>query len=118
MPWVRHSLEVRTTKKGRPVDWLVTAPIPAEPLKAALERDEGAGQVTDDHALLRGPRSHLEMNILYAVFGAEAQGLHVPLDGTSIMTYYMGCLPTSRGSENWAAPLSFIPEAPLLWGKC
>jgi choline dehydrogenase-like flavoprotein len=38
------------------------------------------------------------MNLLYAVFGAEAQGLHVPLDGTSIMTYYMGCLPTSRGS--------------------
>ncbi|KAE9365631.1 GMC oxidoreductase [Stipitochalara longipes BDJ] len=82
--------------KGGPVDWLVTSPIPTAPLKAALEKDEG--QVPDNHPLLRGPRSHLEMNLLYAVYGAEAQGLQIPLDGNSIMTYYMGCLPTSRGS--------------------
>jgi choline dehydrogenase-like flavoprotein len=84
--------------KGGPVDWLVTAPIPTEPFKAALEKDDGDGQVPDDHALLTGPRSHLEMNLLYAVFGAEAQGLQIPMDGKSIMTYYMGCLPTSRGT--------------------
>ena len=82
--------------KGGPVDWLVTAPIPTAPLKVALEKDEG--HVPDDHVLLKGPRSHLEMNLLYAVLGAEAQGLHIPMDGSSIMTYYMGCLPTSRGS--------------------
>jgi choline dehydrogenase-like flavoprotein len=55
--------------KGGPVDWLVTAPIQTAPLKAAIEKDEG--QVSDDHPL-KGPRSHLEMNLLYAVFGAEA----------------------------------------------
>ncbi|KAF2704885.1 GMC oxidoreductase [Pleomassaria siparia CBS 279.74] len=83
-------------EKGGPVDWLVTAPIPAAPLKVALEKDEG--QVSDDHPLLKGPRSHLEMNLLYAVFGAEAQGLTIPMDGNSIMTFFMGCLPTSRGT--------------------
>jgi choline dehydrogenase-like flavoprotein len=93
--------------KGGPVDWLVTAPIPTAPLKLAIEKDEG--QVTDDHGLLKGPRSHLEMNLLYAVFGAEAQGLQIPLDGRSIMTYYMGCLPTSRGSVTLS---SDDPSAP------
>ncbi|KAF2871946.1 putative glucose dehydrogenase [Massariosphaeria phaeospora] len=83
-------------EKGGPVDWIVTSPIPLAPLKAAIERDEGP--VTEDHALLKGPRSHLEMNLLYAVFAAESQGLQIPLDGKSIMTFYMGCLPTSRGS--------------------
>ncbi|OAL05461.1 glucose-methanol-choline oxidoreductase-like protein [Phaeosphaeriaceae sp. SRC1lsM3a] len=84
--------------KGGPVDWLVTSPIPIGPLKAALQKDLGADKVTDAHPLLKGPRSHLEMNFLYAAFGAEAQGLRIPLDGTSVMTFYMGCLPTSRGS--------------------
>ncbi|KAF2686083.1 GMC oxidoreductase [Lentithecium fluviatile CBS 122367] len=83
-------------EKGGPVDWLVTTPIPAEPLKRAIEKDEGP--IPEDHALLRGPRSHLEMNLLYAVFASETVGLNIPLDGSSIMTYYMGCLPTSRGS--------------------
>ncbi|OCK73559.1 GMC oxidoreductase [Lepidopterella palustris CBS 459.81] len=83
-------------EKGGPVDWLVTTPIPTATLKVAIEKDEGP--VSDDHVLLKGPRSHLEMNLLYAVFGAETQGLQIPLDGNSIMTYYMGCLPTSRGS--------------------
>jgi choline dehydrogenase-like flavoprotein len=95
--------------KGGPVDWLVTAPIPTQPLKAALEKDESGGQVPDDHALLTGPRSHLEMNLLYAVFGAEAQGLQIPMDGKSIMTYYMGCLPTSRGTITLS---SNNPETP------
>lgn len=95
--------------KGGPVDWLVTTTVPAGPLKAALEKDEGVGQVLDDHSLLKGPRSHLEMNLLYAAFGAEAQGLQVPLDGKSIMTFYLGCLPTSRGSINLS---SNDPSAP------
>lgn len=84
-------------EKGGPVDWLVTAPIPNNPLKLAIEKDERK-PVPDDHPLLKGPRSHLEMNLLYAVFGAEAIGLQIPMDGKSIMTYFMGCLPTSRGS--------------------
>jgi choline dehydrogenase-like flavoprotein len=90
-------------EKGGPVDWLVTAPVSTEPLKAALEKDEGAGKVSNDHALVKGPRAHLEMNLLYAVFGAEARGLDVPMDGKSIMTYYMGCLPTSRGTITLAS---------------
>lgn len=82
--------------KGGPADFLVTAPIPIKPLKAAIEKDEGP--VSDDHPCLKGPRSHLEMNLIYGAFGSESLGLTIPLDGTSIMTYYMGCLPTSRGS--------------------
>ena len=89
-------------EKGGPVDWLVTTSIPHAPLKAAIEKDEGK-PIADDHALLKGPRSHLEMNLLYAAFGAEQIGLQVPLDGKSIMTYYMGCLPTSRGSISLAS---------------
>ena len=84
-------------EKGGPVDWLVTAPVPQGPLKAAIEKDEGK-TVPEDHPLLKSSRSHLEMNLLYAVFGAEAIDLEIPMDGNSIMTFYMGCLPTSRGS--------------------
>ncbi|CAI6339887.1 unnamed protein product [Periconia digitata] len=94
--------------KGGPVDWLVTAPIPTVPLKAALEKDEG--HVSDHHPLLQG-RSHLEMNLLYAALGAETQGLTIPLDGKSIMTFFMGCLPTSRGSVKLS---SSDPLAPPL----
>jgi choline dehydrogenase-like flavoprotein len=82
-------------EKGGPVDWLVTTPIPKNPLRAAIEKDEGP--ITDQHPLLQY-RSHLEMNLLYAVFGSEAQNLQIPMDGKSIMTFYMGMLPTSRGS--------------------
>lgn len=49
------------------------------------------------------------MNLLYAVMGAEAQGLTIPVDGSSIMTFYMGCLPTSRGTVTLS---SGDPEAP------
>lgn len=94
-------------EKGGPVDWLVTAPIPTEPLKAAIERDQGP--IADDHPLLKGPRSHLEMNLLYAVFGSEPLGLNLPLDGSSIMTYYMGCLPTSRGSITLSSDDASVP---------
>lgn len=87
--------------KGGPVDWLCTSPIPTAPLKAAIERDEGS--ISEDHHLLRGPRSHLEMNLLYAVFGSEQIGLNIPMDGKSVMTFYMACLPTSRGSVTLAS---------------
>ncbi|KAF2651475.1 GMC oxidoreductase [Lophiostoma macrostomum CBS 122681] len=84
-------------EKGGPMDWLVTSPIPTAPLKAAIEKDEN-GPVSEDHPLLKGPRSHLEMNLIYAALGAEGIGLQIPMDGKSITTFYMGCLPTSRGS--------------------
>ncbi|KAF2788845.1 GMC oxidoreductase [Melanomma pulvis-pyrius CBS 109.77] len=93
-------------EKGGPVDWLVTAPIMTAPYKAALEKDEG--QVSDHHPLLQN-RSHLEMNLLYIAMAAEGQGLTVPVDGNSIMTFYMGCLPTSRGTVTLS---SNDPEAP------
>jgi choline dehydrogenase-like flavoprotein len=87
--------------KGGPVDFLVRAPIPVDPLKAAIEKDEGP--VSDDHALLKGPRTHLEMLLMYIAVGGEAQGLQIPIDGSSIMTFFMGCLPTSRGSVTLAS---------------
>jgi choline dehydrogenase-like flavoprotein len=83
-------------EKGNPADWLATITVPQKELKTAIAKDEGKS-VGDDHALLRGPRSHLEMNVLYAAFGAEQIGLQIPIDGTAIMSYYMACLPTSRG---------------------
>jgi len=87
--------------KGGPVDFLVRAPIPTNPLKSAIEKDEGP--VSDEHPLLKGPRTHLEMLLLYIAVGAEAQGLQIPIDGSSIMTFFMGCLPTSRGSVTLAS---------------
>jgi choline dehydrogenase-like flavoprotein len=54
--------------------------------------------VENDRRLVVGPRSHLEMNLLYAVFISEQIGLQIPMDGRYIMTYFVGCLPTSRGS--------------------
>ena len=84
-------------EKGNPADWLATMSVPQAGLKAALLKDEGK-PVDIDHVLLKGPRCHLEMNVLYAVFGSEQIGLQIPVDGKSIMTYYMGCLPTSRGT--------------------
>ena len=84
-------------QRGNPADWLATLPVPTDGLKAALAKDEGSPSVSDNHILIKGPRSHLEMNVLYAAFGAEQIGLDIPLDGTTIMTYYMACLPTARG---------------------
>lgn len=88
-------------EKGGPVDWLVVTPIPHEGLKAAIEKDAGVS-VPNDHPLLN-ERSHVEMTLLYAAVGAEAIGLKLPMDGTSIMTFTMGCLPTSRGSVTLAS---------------
>ena len=84
-------------ERGNPLDWVVTMPVPLEGLKAAIEADEG-NAVDDEHSLVKGPRCHLEMNVLYAAFGGEQIGLQIPIDGTSIMTYCMPCLPTSRGT--------------------
>ncbi|OCL02395.1 GMC oxidoreductase [Glonium stellatum] len=83
--------------KGGPLDWIVTSPVPISGLKVALEKDEDK-PVPLNHPLITGPRSHLEMAVLYAAFGSELIGLQIPLDGTSIMTHCMACLPTSRGS--------------------
>lgn len=85
-------------EKGNPADWLATMTVPTDGLKAAVAKDERNTVVDDTHTLLKGPRSHLEMNVLYAAFGAEQIGLEIPVDGTSIMTYCMACLPSSKGS--------------------
>jgi choline dehydrogenase-like flavoprotein len=82
-------------EKGGPVDFLVRAPLPTAPLRLAIQEDEGS--TMDDHPLLQD-RTHLEMLMLYATYGAEAQGLQIPMDGGSVMTFIMGCLPTSRGT--------------------
>ncbi|MCJ1436767.1 hypothetical protein MMC27_006149 [Xylographa pallens] len=83
--------------RGNPLDWVVTMPVPLEGLKAAIQADEGKA-VDGEHSLVKGPRCHLEMNVLYAAFGGEQIGLQIPIDGSSIMTYCMPCLPTSRGT--------------------
>lgn len=83
-------------QKGNPADWLATMAVPHEGLKAAIAKDEGT-TIDDNHVLLKGPRCQLEMNIQYAVFGAEQIGIKLPIDGTAIMIYCMACLPTSRG---------------------
>lgn len=85
-------------EKGNPVDWLATMTVPHDVLNAAIAQNEPDSIVDDNHVLLRGPRSHLEMNVLYAVFAAEQIGLDTPIDETAIMSYCLACLPTSRGS--------------------
>lgn len=87
---------VPNAEKGGPLDWLVTTTLLPAPLKVAIEKDNGP--VSNDHSLLKTPRSLLEIGLLYAVFGGEAQNLQIPRDGKSIMTFQMGMLPTSRGS--------------------
>lgn len=101
-------------QKGGPGDWIVTTTVPTAGLKAALEKDEGK-PMDDSHPLVKGPRSHLELTMIYAAFGGEATGLQIPVDGSAIMNYYMGCLPTSRGSvtlgsSNPAAPPVIDPN--------
>ena len=46
--------------KGNPADWLATMTVPADALRAALAQDEPNPTISDNHPLLRGPRSHLE----------------------------------------------------------
>ncbi|KAL9100153.1 MAG: hypothetical protein Q9163_004438 [Psora crenata] len=87
-------------ERGNPADWLATMSVPHDGLKAAIAKDAGSGSIDDDHTLLKGPRSHLEMNILYSAFGAEQIGLEIPIDGKAIMTYCLATLPTSKGSIN------------------
>ncbi|KAF2467780.1 putative glucose dehydrogenase [Lindgomyces ingoldianus] len=85
--------------KGGPLDWLVSIPVSAEGLRTAIARDEGnSAEVLDQHPLVKGPRTHVELSVLYAVFGGEQVGLKLPVDGTAIMTFLMPFLPTSRGS--------------------
>ena len=87
---------------GNPADWLATLSVPTSGLQAAIAKDEGT-LVSHTHTLLNGPRSHLEMNVLYAAFGAEQIGLQIPVDGTAIMSYYMACQPSARGSITLAS---------------
>ncbi|KAG9193975.1 hypothetical protein G6011_04010 [Alternaria panax] len=58
-------------ENGGPVDFLVRAPIPTHPLKSAIEKDEGL--VSNDHLLFKGPRTRLEMLLMYIAIGAESQ---------------------------------------------
>ena len=90
-------------QRGNPADWLATLTVPAQGLKAAIAKDECIPIVSDNHVLVKGPRSHLEMNVLYATFGAEQIGLDIPLNGSAIMSYYMACLPSARGSITLAS---------------
>ncbi|KAF2111322.1 putative glucose dehydrogenase [Lophiotrema nucula] len=86
--------------KGGPLDWLVTLPVPIGPLKSALAKDDAdtANEELDDHPLVRGPRSHLELGVLYGAVGSQQIGLDIPLDGSAIMSFMIPFLPTSRGS--------------------
>lgn len=90
---------------GNPADWLAAMTVPAAGLQAAVAKDEhqDISDVTSDHTLLKGPRSHLELNVLYAVFAAEQIGLQIPVDGSVIMSYYLACLPSSRGTVTLAS---------------
>jgi choline dehydrogenase-like flavoprotein len=87
--------------KGGPTDFMVRAPIAPDALKVAIEKDEGP--ISDDHPLLKGPRTHVEMLLMYLAYGTEEQGLNIPVDGSSVTTFWMGCLPTSRGSISLAS---------------
>ncbi|GAD92606.1 glucose dehydrogenase, putative [Paecilomyces variotii No. 5] len=84
-------------EKGGPGDWIVTTSVASTGLQNALAKDEG-GPIDNDHPLVAGPRSHLELTTIYAAFGGELAGLKIPIDGTTIMNFFMSCLPTSRGS--------------------
>ena len=90
-------------ERGNPADWLATMTVPATGMQAAIAKDQETSKVDDSPTLRQGPRSHLESNVLYAAFGAEQIGLQIPVDGTAIMSYYMACLPSSRGSITLAS---------------
>lgn len=53
------------------MDWAATTHFPKDGLEAAIARDEQSTTVDDNHFKNNGPRSHLQFNVLYAVFGAE-----------------------------------------------
>jgi choline dehydrogenase-like flavoprotein len=89
--------------KGNPIDWMVGIPVDAEGLESALARDEGR-IIGGDHALVSGPRPHLEMCVTYMAVISESIGLNIPLDGASIETFCMACLPTSRGTITLGSP--------------
>lgn len=56
------------------------------------------GPISDDHPLIKSPRSHLEMDVVYTVTRPEGCDFEVPLDASALRTYCFHCLPTSRGS--------------------
>jgi choline dehydrogenase-like flavoprotein len=73
-----------------PEDWLVTTTVPLTGLQSAQAKDIVQDKVVDS-------RSHLELATIYAAFGGELIGLNIPLDGSAIMSFHIGFLPTSRG---------------------
>ncbi|EEA24280.1 hypothetical protein TMatcc_007360 [Talaromyces marneffei ATCC 18224] len=77
-----------------PEDWLVTTTISSTGLHSAQAKDDENGPVQEVVDL----RSHLELATIYAAFGGELIGLDIPMDGSAIMSFIMGFLPTSRGS--------------------
>jgi choline dehydrogenase-like flavoprotein len=85
--------------KGGPGDWLITTTVPLDGLKEAIAKDEGLVQGSlDSHTLVKGPRSHLELAVLYAGMGAEQIGLKLPMDGSVISSWNIAFMLTSRGS--------------------
>ncbi|KAL8825938.1 MAG: hypothetical protein Q9191_004104 [Dirinaria sp. TL-2023a] len=90
-------------QRGNPADWLATMTVPAAGMQAAVAKDQETSKIDDEHIPVESARSHLESNVLYAAFGAEQIGLQIPVDGTAIMSYYMACLPSSRGSITLAS---------------
>ncbi|KAF2269526.1 FAD/NAD(P)-binding domain-containing protein [Lojkania enalia] len=85
--------------KGGPGDWLITMLVLISGLKSAIAKDKGtAPEQLDSHPLVQGPQSHIELGMLYAAVGSQQTSLDIPLDGTAIMAFSIGFLPTSRGS--------------------
>ncbi|KAF2652628.1 GMC oxidoreductase [Lophiostoma macrostomum CBS 122681] len=85
--------------KGGPSDWLATTNVPLDGLKEAIAKDEGLVQGNlDSHPLVKGPRSHLELAVLYVGVGAEQIGLKLPTDGSVISSWNFAFLLTARGS--------------------
>ena len=78
-------------KKGNPIDWIVTLPIP-DTLQASI-----ADSISADNPLVAKPRGHVEFFVSYAPIAAPAF-FDYSLAGTHISTPILGLLPISRGS--------------------
>lgn len=68
------------------MDWYTTTSVPPLELEAALAQDLGT---SDCSPLLKEPRCHLGIVVQYAA---------APYDGTSISTFALNLIPTSRGT--------------------
>jgi choline dehydrogenase-like flavoprotein len=86
-------------RKGLPVDFVATQPVPEDGLKGALAKDHNESNV-DGHPLLSLQRGHTETYIIYVARSAENPKI-VP-DGTHISSVVACLLPTSRGTVTLA----------------